>query len=116
MKLILLNNDAKTKFQSFYENITVEGKSVRARFELRWREATNKWYLSIYNSQTGEAYCLHVPVVTSDVEQNDLLSPFYYKDIGSILNVPVVMNPTSENPQKDNFVQFNLVWGGADAK
>ena len=116
MKIILLNSNTETKFQSFYENITVNGENVRARFELRWLEATNKWYVSVFNSLTGESLCRYVPLVSCDLVPNDLLSPFSYKKFGEIYCAHVVEEHSSEDPQEKNLAQFGVVWGGPDAE
>ena len=111
MKLILLNSNMKDLNQSNEIVIPVDGSQRRVYVELRYLEATGKWYLTMEDVETGESYFRYVPVVASYTSLNDLVSPFSYKDIGQILCVPVVNSPSSVNPTKNNLNEFAIVWG-----
>ena len=111
MRMTVLNSDPDTKWQSFYTNLELaNGGTVRVRFELRYLDATKKWYISIFNAETGKSYCRYVPMISGYYYTDDLLAPFGYKNIGHILCVVINDDATSENPRGDNLGDFGIVW------
>ena len=111
MTFIPLNLDSKTYYQQMETNITVKGKTKRVRIELRYLDECEKWHLSMFDAQSGEAYFRFVPVTACNEDLNDLLSPFHYKNIGLVLCAAIVDEPSSENPKESNFNQFLVIWG-----
>ena len=111
MTYIPLNMDPKTYYQQMETNITVKGKTKRVRIDLRYLDECGKWYLSMFNAQSGEAYFRYVPIVACWDDLNDLLSPFHYKNIGLTICAAIVDEPSSENPGETNLNQFLVIWG-----
>ncbi len=110
MKLSLIDVDPASRYQIM--TFVVEGSSgsKRVRLELRYLAAPEKWYISRYEAQTGNPICLYVPVVASYNELNDLLEPYAYKNIGSMVCVPLVDQPSSPDPTLNNWEEFALCW------
>jgi len=111
MKIVLLNSNTEQLNQSIEYVIPVNGEQRRVYFEIRYLEATEKWYITMTDAETGESYFRYVPVVACYEEGNDLILPFHYKDIGMVFCVSLVDSPESENPEKKDFNQFAVVWG-----
>lgn len=97
--------------QAIITSITVKGVAKRVRFEFDYMEAVDKWYMAIYNAQSGESYCINVPLVASYEAKNNLLAPYAYKEIGEVVCVPLLDEPSSTDPQKDNLGEFAVIWG-----
>ena len=113
MKIVLLNFDYKQLNQSIETVLPINGEQRRVYIELRYLEATEKWYLTMVDAESGESYFRYVPVVACYNELNDLILPFSYKDIGMVFCVSMVDNPDSVNPEKEDMRQFAVVWGDA---
>lgn len=111
MSVITLPLDADSKYQSITFNATIGEKALRLRADFRYMEYTEKWYVSVYDAQTGEPYCLYVPVVASTVEINDLTELFEYKGFGHFLCAANIDNPSTEDPNADTIGEFTVVWG-----
>lgn len=111
MAVYYLNKNSEAYYQSLESEITINGITKSVRIELRFLEKTNKWYLSMFDNQSGEAYFRYVPAITCVEDTNDLIAPFYYKGVGSILCLRAVDEPSSTNPQEKNLRQFNILWG-----
>ena len=111
--IIQLNYNAKDLYQYIESNITVNGETKRVRFELRYLYATEKWYLSMFNAQTGESYFRYVPLISSYKDANNLLSPFQYKDVGIVFCLTTLDEPSSVNPKEENLDEFLALWGDA---
>ena len=72
--------------------------------------------MSMTDVQSGESYFRYVPVLSSMPDNpNNLIEPFWHENIGVIICLPIVNNPTSPNPSEKNFDEFALIWGGEDA-
>ena len=108
--LSLIDVDPDTMYQIMTMNITVKEQKKRIRLELRYLEAPETWYISVYDAQSGNPICLYVPVISCWDDLNDLFAPYAYKDIGQIVCVPMVDEPSSVNPTKHNWSEFALVW------
>lgn len=111
MKYIHLNSDTESTYQSFEDVIPIDGQQRRVRFELRLLGKVNKWYLSMFDSETGESYFRYVPMVACINDVNDLIAPFRYKGTGFVLCASLVEEPSSVSPEKGNLGQFGIVWG-----
>lgn len=106
---IPLNSDSLYQITNF--NAKVGRITRRLRVEVRYLYYTDKWYLSVFNAQTGEAYCRYVPLVSSFADMNNMISLYMHKDIGWLVCIPKIDNPSSEDPKKGNLNEFALVWG-----
>ena len=115
MKIIQLNADPKTLYQAIEATVLIKNRQVRVRFELRFLEMLNKWFLSMFDSQTNKSYFRYVPVVFCKTSVNNLVAPFHYKGLGIVVCASELDNPTTENPEKDNMNEFVLVWGDEGA-
>ena len=111
LAVIQLNANTKDLYQFIEANIKIKNEDRVVRFELRYLPATEKWYLSMFDVQSGESYFRYVPVVACDKDTNNLIAPFYYKDIGVIVCWSKVDNLSSESPQENNLGEFYLVRG-----
>ena len=111
MNLIKITPEPNLLYQQQVMNLTVGKKTTRAVFELRYLHRTDKWYVSFYEAQTGAPICTYIPLIASTIELNNLLEPFAYKDIGWLACIPIVDEPSTENPSKDNLSEFAIVWG-----
>lgn len=111
MTTIQITPDPSLLYQRQVLNLTVEGKTKRIIFELRYLYKTEKWYFSMLDAQSGEPYCLYVPVIASSLFLNDLLGPFQHKRLGWMACLPIVDKPSSDNPGMYNWGEFGLVWG-----
>ena len=116
MNIIYLNSDVDSLNQSS-ECIVTIGKEQRVvRFDIRYLEATHKWYASMYDRETGKPYFTYVPMVASYEDFNDLIRVFNYKGTGFMVCVPIMNEPSSVSPEKDNFSEFGVVWGDSVAE
>ena len=111
MNAAVLPFDPESLYQSVTFNAEVKGIACRLRVDLRHLTYTDKWYFSLYNAQTGEPYCLYVPVIASYVELNDLMRPFGHKEIGGIVCGAIIDNPSSDDPTEETIKEFAIVWG-----
>ena len=98
-------------YQRQVMNLEIGNTARRVIFELRYLDATDKWYFSLFDAQTGKPICTYVPLVASYEYMNNLLEPFTHKGIGWMVCFPVVDEPSSVNPQKGNLNEFAIVWG-----
>jgi hypothetical protein len=101
----------KSLYQRQIINLPIENISKRVVFELRYLYATDKWYFSFFDAQSGNPLCTYVPLVASYEYMDNLLEPFTHKRIGWLVCFPVVDEPTSVNPTKNNLAEFAIVWG-----
>ena len=115
MDIIFVNENSKSLYQSISTSLTIEGKTKNVIIELRYLEATEKWYISMFDSQTGKSFFRYVPVVSCLDDLNDLILPFSYKNIGFAICFPWDDNVKSVNPKKNNLDQFGLIWGDSYA-
>ena len=116
MKIAILNKNTVTQYQSMETTISVRGVTRRVRFELRYLTAMDRWFLSMFDAQTGESYFRYVPVIGCSTDWNDLLAPFYHKNVGFTICTPVIKEPSGSSPQKDTLNEFGVVWGDDDAE
>ena len=108
-----LNGNTKDLYQSMETIITVNNETKQVRIELRYLPKTEKWYLSMFDSQSGESYFRYVPVVSCKKDKNNLIAPFYYKNVGSVVCVPMYDETSSVNPVEKNLGEFMIAWGDA---
>lgn len=111
MTMLEIPLDSDSLYQITNFNAKVGRITRRLRVEVRYLYYTDKWYLTVIDAQTGESYCRYVPLVTSSVELNDMVTLYKHKDIGWFACVARGDHPSSEDPQKDNLSEFALVWG-----
>lgn len=111
METIYLNKDIEDLYTSIETVVPIDGKQTRVRFELRFLEKTNKWYLSMFNSETGESYFRFVPMIGCVDDVNNLILPFSYKGTGFVICAAIIDNTDSVSPEKDNVSDFGIVWG-----
>ena len=114
MKVFLLNYNPEVLNQSIEMMIPIDGEQRRVFTELRYLEATEKWYLTMVDAESGESYFRYVPIISCYDEMNNLVLPFSYKGIGIVFCIAMVDNAGSVNPTKDNMNQFAVIWGDED--
>lgn len=111
MNVLQIQLDPTSLYQRQVLNLTVEGKTKRVIFETRYLEITDKWYVSVFDAQTGDPYCTYVPLIATYDTMVDLFEPFVHKRIGWLMCQVLADSPSSENPGKDNLDEFGLYWG-----
>ncbi len=112
MYIITLDVSPEEKYQIFTINAEVAGVARRLRIELRYLEVNEKWYVSVFDAQSGENFCRYVPVVASYQEPvNNILAPYKYKGIGGIVCIPAIKDPSTEDPKFENISEFLIIWG-----
>ena len=111
MKALQIIPESNSLYQRQIINLEVDGKAKRVVFEFRYLYKTEKWYVSLFDAQTGNPICTYIPLIASYEYFNDLFEPFSYKNIGWLVCFPIVDNPTSENPTQDNLSDFAILWG-----
>ncbi len=102
-------------YQVLFLSASPEGSAFPAKVELRFLKAPGKWFLSISDAATGEAYARHIPVICSHEVLNDLLLPFGYlfggRGLGSLFCLRATDHPSSPDPGPSNLREFSLYWG-----
>ena len=111
MNVLKIPVDKDALYQIISFNANDGDVTIPLRVELRHLTYVDKWYLSVFNAQTGEPYCLYVPVVTSQDEMNNLVSVYDYKRFGWFCCVAIEEKASTEDPQADNIEEFELYWG-----
>ena len=112
MEYIQINPIKDSTYQSITLTLSVKGATKRVNLELKYEDKTDRWYMSLFDIQTGETYFLHIPLLSSpDDSFNDLFLPFRYKNIGFLVCFPKSSNVETENPSKDNLNDFYIIWG-----
>ena len=101
----------QTPYKIMIFNATVGKEIKRFRMELRHLNYTDKWYISIFDAQSGASYCRYVPIVTSKDALNNLIELFSYENIGWMGCIARISEPSSVDPKGDNIDQFEIVWG-----
>lgn len=109
--MIILDIDPAITDQSILITLTINDIAKFVRFDVTYHAATKKWYVSLYDMQEEVFYCTNVPLVASYTYVNDLFGPFSYKEIGMLVCVPSVDNPSTTDPSEGNLKDFNLIWG-----
>ena len=109
--MIQLEIDPNYTNQSILITLEVKEIAKYVRFDIVYHENTKKWYLSLYDMTEEFYYCTNIPLVASYGYVNDLFAPYAYKDIGMLVCVPAVDNPSTPDPSEGNLKEFNLVWG-----
>jgi len=97
--------------QRIIVNLPLSSKAKRVMLEFIYKEKTNLWTVSVYDAQSGDPYCLRVPLISSRLYLNNLFAPFATKGIGDLVCIPIVDEPSSVNPSLNNWEEFALVWG-----
>ena len=92
----------------------IDGESFRARIEVRYLTGPDVWVISIRNDASGELWVNQIPLISSVGWPNDLLFPFRYKrngkGLGTLLCIPAVDEPSSQDPEKNNLSEFAIMW------
>lgn len=112
MNLLQINPIEDSLNQSITMNLVIGNSAKRVMFDLIYKDATDRWYMTLTDVQTKECYFSMVPIVSSrDGFMNDLWSPFAYKGIGKLWCLPKGDYTSTENPSKNNLNEFALIWG-----
>lgn len=109
--MVILQIDPEENHQSVLITITVKGVAKFVRFDIDYHEQTQKWYVGLYDMEEEIYYCTNIPLVASYEYANDLFSPYHYKNIGRLVCVPSVDDPSTPDPSEGNLNEFNVVWG-----
>ena len=111
MTWLNLSRDIDSLNQSCECIVPIGNENRVVEFNLRYLEATKKWYVSMYDRETGKPYFTYVPLVTSYNYFNDLIGIFKYKGTGFMACIAFPEEPSSVSPGKDNFSEFGVAWG-----
>ena len=102
-------------WQAFTLNLDIDGVPLHAKVEIRYLPAPNQWFLSIWDHSTGELLVNMITIICSYGEILDLLVPFRYlrngAGLGSLFCLKNTDKPTTQDPAKGNFTEFQLLWG-----
>lgn len=92
-------------------NLPFQKKSRRVVFEAEYLEEPDLWFISFYNAQDNSPICTKIPLIASHKYPFNILEPFQHKNVGWMLCVPLVDEPSSDNPSRDNMGEFGILWG-----
>lgn len=93
--------------------LSVNGEKKTVRVDMRLMEKVNKWVITITDVETEKVIISNVPLISSTAEQpNDILGQHEYLIIGKMVVLPKDEKNAGENPSKDTFNNFAIVWGG----
>lgn len=95
----------------FFIQIGTNSIPLSARF--RYSERMDKWFLSVFNTQTNEYYVANASVVTNNGggDINDILRQFAYKKIGTCGMQGIVASDQGIDPRGDDLTRWTLLWG-----
>lgn len=117
MFAMVKNIDAKN--QRIRTVLEVDGRNIVLFIKLRWLEAVQKWYMSV-DDENENTLLRNVPLVCAEsYPTSNLLRQFAHLAIGSAYVVPLVENPSTENPVTDNLGidrEYALIWGDTFAE
>ena len=92
----------------------IDGESLRARIEVRYLTGPGCWVLSLWNDASGELMVNQIPLIASVGWPNDLFAPYRYKrdgkGLGTLLCIPTVDEPSSQDPGQNNLSEFSVMW------
>ncbi len=111
MTTFKLQVDPDSAWQARTLTVSPDGHTQTMRVELRFLSYTGKWYLSFFRLPEGECLLAHVPLVACGQYINDLLDLFGYKNLGSILCLPLVSAMRGVDPAEDTLIQYDILWG-----
>ena len=60
-------------WQVFTLDLSIDGEAFHAQIEIRYLEAPDQWYLSIWDHALGEMLVNQIPLICSYEQLNDLL-------------------------------------------
>ena len=99
--------------------VDVDDRNIVLYIKLRWHKKTGKWFMSV-DDGNEKPLIRNVPVISgTEFPVANLLRQFAHLDVGSCFVVPLVDNPTTENPAKltlGNGKEFALMWGDTIAE
>ena len=97
--------------------VPVDGKNIELVIKLRWYEVVGKWFMSVFDDQENPII-QNVPLLLGvTFPSANLLRAVSYKKVGCAYVYPLVENPSTPNPGRDNFgidKEFALKWGDTD--
>ena len=102
-------------WQVFTLDLSINGQAFHAQVEVRYLPAPNQWYLSIWDSSSGDLLINQIPVICSYGKVNDLLAPFRHLrgglGLGSLFCLRAIDDPSTADPAKGNLLEFQILWG-----
>lgn len=101
-------SDSLNQVQSLQVPLASGTRSLRV--QLRFHEAPGLWFLSVWDTPTGELLVNSIPVRTSDGAVNDLLKPFRHHQLGSLCCFARTEDKTGKDPGKDDLTDYDLIW------
>lgn len=100
--------------QTFNATLTVDGKKLTIRIQLRWNIQAQYWVMSIINIKTGDYYVDDIPLMAGVMPTVNLLQPHNYLKIGSCYIVNI-SGTDSDIPDQYNLgSDFILLWGDTE--
>ena len=90
--------------------VPLSGGTRSLRVQLRFLEAPALWFLSVWDSVSGDLLVNSIPVRNSDGAINDLLKPFRHLKLGSLCCFPHVEDKAGNDPGKDDLMDYDLIW------
>lgn len=94
--------------------VEVDGQNIGLIIKLRWCGAVEKWFMSVFD-EWENPIIRNVPLVLGvTFPSANLLRAVSHKKIGCAFVYPLVENPSTPDPARDNFglgKEFALMWG-----
>ena len=100
--------DSLNQIQSLQVPLSSGTRSLRV--QLRFHEAPALWFLSIWDSVSGDLLVNSIPVRVSVDAINDLLKPFRYHGLGSLCCFVRGEGSSVPDPGKDKLMDYDLIW------
>lgn len=90
--------------------VPLSGGTRSLRVQLRFHEAPALWFLSLWDSVSGDLLVNSIPVRSSDGAINDLLKPFRHLNLGSLCCFPHTDGKAGKDPGKDDLTDYDILW------
>lgn len=110
--LIPLTNDPD---QSFTITLPIDGKNITFDLRLRYNTEAKFWWLSITDSTTDVILLDSLPLLTGNFPAANILEPYKYMNIGSIVIVPNGSTALGDPNDENLATGYYMLWGDTNA-
>ena len=100
--------------QEFDLAVEADGRVISLRVHLNYNTEGGFWRMDISDGITGEALVCNIPLVTGEYPAADLMAPFQYMGLGSVMILQVSEDTYSDGdiPDLNNLgTDYLMVWG-----